>query len=583
MPEFPPCCVENVDNKGGKLCDWNSVCKPIQEALDKYCKDSGQNPCAPMPQMPNGQMCYCCCSCFAYNTPIEASLGEYVMVQDIVANVDEILAGSYAQGDSTPNWQERLVDYSSGISAGPGEAELEFDYMFYITYQAEDGSQAPQSMIVTVDHMFLRPNGKVTPVQYLAPNDKIVASHGGLADVRFVVPARYKGGLHHIMFDGFDNTTLDNHLLSANGVVTADYSVQLAYSTGNLNPDLVDQPSGEASLRASDRAYQARYANTEALAFVADKSRWPKGVTPIASESMINVPVYAKSYLTEAQAADVQANAPVLPPDNTINVTTALWLFDVYGSFFNTPIYLVDWQNETPNAYTWETNRQRFILLTGGLLRVAKFNQEGLAIIIAQLLAVAGGAACVGPADYDGVFSKLRQVWRDSLYFLTYSQGIEQIKALFSYVSEENARANPADICAQPSLDCRVQTMNAASSMMPLPSCANPDAYFGVVSAKAGRRYVAVAFNEPINPETGGSTDNYAIIGPEDGLVTVDSAEVDPLVPSQVRLCVTGLQPSTDYTVTVKDVLSAADIPIDPEHASADFRTSKKLQGEGQR
>jgi hypothetical protein len=575
MPDFPPCCITNVDNKKGKLCDWATVCKPIQDDLDTYCKDSGQNPCAAIPQMPNGQKCYCCCSCFAYNTPIEASLGEFVMVQDIVANIDEILAGSYAQGDSAPNWQERLVDYSSGINAGPGEPELEFDYMFYITYQVEDGSQAPQSMIVTVDHMFLRPNGKVTPVQYLAPNDKIVSAHGGFADVRFVVPARYKGGLHHIMFDGFDNKTLDNHLLSANGVVTADYSVQLAYSTGNLNPALIDEP-GENTLRASERAYHARYANTEALAFVADKTRWPKGMTPVAAEPMVNIPVYAKSYLTEAQAADIQANAPMLPPDNTTNVTTALWLFDIYGSFFDTPIYLVDWQNETPNAYTWETNRQRFILLTGGLLRVQYLNQEGLAIVLAHLVAVAGGAACVGPADYDGVFYKLRQVWRDSLFFSTYSVGIEEIQAVFGFVSEENSRAEPADICAQPSLDCRVQTMNAAASMMPLPSCANPDSYFGVVSAQAGKRYVAVAFNEPVNPETGGSTDNYAITGQEDGPVTVDSAEVDPLKPSEVRLCVSGLLPSTDYTVTVENVLSNTDTPIDPEHASANFRTPKK-------
>jgi hypothetical protein len=182
----------------------------------------------------------------------------------------------------------------------------------------------------------------------------------------------------------------------------------------------------------------------------------------------------------------------------------------------------------------------------------------------------------VGPADYDGVFYKLRQVWRDSLFFSTYSVGIEEIQAVFGFVSEENSRADPADICAQPSLDCRVQTMNAAASMMPLPSCANPDSYFGVVSAQAGKRYVAVAFNEPVNPETGGSTDNYAITGQEDGPVTVDSAEVDPLKPSEVRLCVSGLLPSTDYTVTVENVLSNTDTPIDPEHASANFRTPKK-------
>jgi hypothetical protein len=528
-----------------------------------------------MPQIPNGQLCYCCCSCFAYNTPIEMSPNEYVVVQDIVAEVDEILAGSYATLSGAPTWQPRVVDYSGGISAGPGESELQFDYMYYITYQVEDGSQPPQFMITTVDHLFLRPDGRVTPVQYLAPDDKIVNAHGGFSAVRFVVPARYRGGLHHLSFNGFDNQTLDQHLISANGVVTADYSVQLAYSSGELNPKLLDVPP-QADARASERAYQARYTNAESLAFIADKSAWPKGMTPVASEPMINVPLYAKSFVTAAQAADIQAKAPILAFDNTVNVTSAMWLYNIYGAFFPGPIYLVDWQNDLPNGYTWEVNRQRFILLTGGLLRIQRFNQEGLAMVLAHLVAVADGAACVGPADYDAVFARLRTVWRNAYYFTTFTAGFDQVKKLFSYVTPENSRADPADICAQPSLDCRVLTMEAAASMLPLPPCANPDIYFGVVGAAAGRniRYVSVRFNLAVNRETAESTDNYTItggIGTEG--VTIKAAEVSRAVPSTVRLTVRGLAPTTDYVVTVASVLSDAETPINPNHASADFRT----------
>lgn len=579
MPEFPPCCIENVHNIGGTLCDWNTVCKPVQDHLDKYCKDSGQNPCAAVPQVPDGKVCYCCCSCFAYNTPIEAAPGQFVLVQDIVANVDHILAGAYQKGSLAPIWEERVVNYSSGFSASPGEPELEFDYMYYVTYQVEDGSQPPQYMIVTVDHLFLRPDGKVTPVQFLAPDDRLVNAHGGFSIVSFVIPARYKGGLHHVSFDGFDNKTLKYHLISANGVVTADYSVQLAYSSGDLNPDLIDQPPKAVALRASETAYQARYANSKALAFVADKTLWPKGMTPTATDVMINVPIYAARFLTDAQAADVQAHAPMLPIDSTTNVTAVQWLFEVYGAFFSNPIYLVDWQNETPNAYTWEINRQRFILFTGGLLRIQRFNQEGLAFVLSHLVAVAGGLKCVGPADYDGVFAKMRQVWRNALYFSIYSQGLEQIRKLFGYVTPEHAEADPADICAQPSLQCRLSAMEAAASMRSLPACADPHNYFGVVSAKVGRnpRHVVVVFNEDVNPESGGTLTNYKITDAAGSAVPVLAAEVCRPARNEVRLRVAKFQHQATYTVTVTNVVSDTDKLIDPAHASAEFRTGKLL------
>lgn len=579
MPEFPQCCVENVKNIDGHLCTWD-FCKRIQDRLNKYCKDAGENPCAAVPQEEMGDPCYCCCSCFAYNTPIEAAVGDYVMVQDIVADVDQILAGSYKDGDAAPNWKQRVVDYSAGISAGAGEAELEFDYMYYIAYQVEDGSEPPQFILTTVDHLFLRPNGKVTPVQYLAADDLLVSSHGGFSRVMFVVPARYKGGLHHLTFDGFDNKTLDNHLLSANGVVTADYSVQLAYSNGNINPALIDTPPEDGLLRASENAYRARYSSKEALEFIADKNRWPAGMTPVAAEPMVNVPSYARPYFTTDQASDIQANAPMLPPDNTSNVATALWLFEIFESFFPGPIYLVDWQNEVPNAYTWEASRQRFILLTGGLLRVQKFSQEGLSLVLAHLVSVADGVECVGPADYEAVFTKTRQVWRNSLFQPSFRAGYDQVAALFDFVSEEHGRANPADICAQPSLSCRLLSMQEGASMGPLPDCANPDNYFGLVSAQSGRqqRHVVVKFNATVNPETAETVENYTITctGNDGGPVTVKAATVSSLVPSDVRLRVSGLVAQTDYLVVVENVLSSLDTPIDPEHNSAEFRTGQQ-------
>ena len=579
MPNYPPCCVENVKYRGGVLCEWD-LCREIQHEMDSYCKNDSINPCSAVPQYLNRKICYCCCSCFAYNTPIEAATGEYVAVQDIVANVDQILAGSYQPGAGAPQWKQRVVEYSWGIAAGEGEEELEFDYLYYIAYQTEDGSQPPQFILTTVDHLFLRPNGKVTPIQFLTPGDAIVNSHGGFSRVRFVVPARYRGGLHHVTFADFDNRTLDEHLISANGVVTADYAVQLAYSDGHLNPALVDAPADGPLLRASEDAYRAQYANQAALDFVSDSARWPTGMTPLAAEPMVNVPSQAKSFLTPEQAADVRASAPQLPPDNTENVSGALWLFEIFGAFFGKPVYLVDWQNETPNAYAWTVNRQVFVLLTGGLLRVQTISQEGLSLVLAHLVAASEGVACVGPADYDAVFSKTRRIWRDSLFAHAFSDGYDQVATLFGYVSEENAKGDPADICGRPSLECRLLAMREAARMGPLPDCANPDLWFGLVSAKTGRqlRHVAVTFNAALNKETAETTANYAIAPEEgDGKVKVEKAELSTLNPTEVRLQVTVLQQHADYRLTVANVLSASERRIDPGHDSAGFAAGKLM------
>src|SRR6185503_18430410 len=43
---------------------------------------------------PNGGYCYCCCSCFTRDTPIEKSPGAWVMVQDIEAGDTILAAGS---------------------------------------------------------------------------------------------------------------------------------------------------------------------------------------------------------------------------------------------------------------------------------------------------------------------------------------------------------------------------------------------------------------------------------------------------------------------------------------------------------
>ena len=279
---FPQCCVQNVAKKGGKLCSWD-YCAELQPYVNQYCRNTGQPPCGAVPAQEDGQPCYCCCPSWGfYNAPIEASPGEHVMAQDIAAGADRILAGCYREGDDAPTWEPRAVDYAGSLAADGTGDEPDFDYMYYVAYQREDGSEPPRFILATVDHLFLGPSGKLKPIQRLQPDDRLVNAHGGHSRVKFTVPARFKGGLHHLGFDGFDNKTLDFHLLSINGVVTADYAVQLAYSNGELDLELVDLPPQPEQPGGWRDAVPVRPANPAALDFINDRTRWPAGMTPRA-------------------------------------------------------------------------------------------------------------------------------------------------------------------------------------------------------------------------------------------------------------------------------------------------------------
>ncbi|MBF9264061.1 hypothetical protein [Paracidovorax cattleyae] len=568
MPDYLPGCVEKVKAKNGKLCSWDNVCKIVQDNTDVYCKNrldhDGTPFDEPVPNVENGKPCFCCCSCFAQHTPIEVSPGEFVAVRDIETR-DFVLSGFEQNGQM--QWQPSEIVLSNGI--GP---KLEFDYMYYVQYMSGEFNQ---QMIVTVDHLFLLENGKVKPVQYLNPQDRLRRPDGTVAEVLFVLSAKYVGGVHHVSFAGFDNTTLNGHLLSANGVITSDYSVQLAYSAGQLNPALLDRPAAPP-LRVGTAEYAAQFENPAQRAFLADPERWPAGLEPLP-RPLINVPATARAFFTEAQARQLQAAAPSYPANSSINMATLRWLMNtIYGSYRPKTTFLLDWENPLPNIYGWQGDGTTYVLVTGGLALIEGLQYEGLALMMAHGIAAGSGLMCVGPADYDAVFSVLRMNWSNALFFDVFAAGLDQVTTLFSHI--QDSEANPDNICNQPSLQCRLDTYNAALSMMPLPACATPVSAFSLEGAKAGRALdgVVASFSLSVDVSSAESTDNYTI-SPEDPThvpVTVDSAIVRGKGGGRtVRLLTTGLQPGQNYELSVDGVQSKDGASLNPQKRTAVFTT----------
>jgi hypothetical protein len=561
-------CIENVKNKGGVICT-DSFCAEIQGEIDQWCHDARREDWTPIPEYdPNlngpekGGKCYCCCSCFAYDTPIEVTPGEFALVQNIETG-DTVLAAGLDL-----DWRPKQVEMATGWYS-----ETKLVTMYYVRYEFPDGPESQRDILVTADHLFLMASNRLKAVQDLVPGDRIRRADGQEAEVTFVAVGSYVGGIRSLQMGEFDGLNLDGHLLNANGIVSADYAVQVYYASEHLPPDFLEEVADGAP-RVGEPEYKAIYTNPAYEAFAADPETWPAGFS-LVRRSAVTPPPSAKSFLTEAQALDVQANAPHSGESNPNPAENVLYLFDITRAFFPNTTLLLDWEENLPNAYAWDAWGQQMIVITGGLARITTLRRDGLALILSTMLAYRyPDIVCMGDADYKGPFLILREMWQDDLYFDVMDNALPQISELFDYIAPDHRGGQPGKICIVPSTECRMKTYQAAYSMLGLPDCAKTPVTepFELKQARAlSLSQVAVTFSRPVNPPTAESAENY-LLQPQ---ATVTAARLNPNNASRIDLDVEGLAATTSYLLTVKDVLSEDNVPIDPQHDTATFKTPK--------
>lgn len=552
-------CTEAIKKEKPPVTCSEAFCIKIRERIDKYCHKSQLPTDTPVPQEENGQECWCCCSCFAYDTPIEVSEGSFALIQDLWSG-DKVRA----TGPDVSQWEEKEVTYVGGM--GP---DIEIDFMFHTAYSYGDGPVEVRFIITTSDHLLLMSSGKLKAIQFLAPGDELRRADGGIARVLFNVPGQYRGGVRHIALGDFDGKDLNGHLMNSNGIISADFGVQAHYVANNLTETLLEELPDDAAQAGTGR-YRSMYPSPEAEQFLGDKQAWPKGFIPHA-HTLLNIPATAYSFLTQAQAEDIeQAHAHDIYASNN-DLMTLRYLYKLLNTLFPNITYLVDWENELPNAYAWEQYGEKFVVVTGGLSRSKEIRRNGLSLIVSTLLAYHDGNKCVGPADYEGAFQFMRQLWFGDLYFSAFNGAYEEVSAFFSLISAANSKENPDNICAQPSIECRLQTYKAAKIMDDLPACATPKAEaLELVSAAASpdRRKVTVTFNRPLDPPTAQTSANYTV----DPKSKVAAAKLDPKNDTVVVLNVAALRKNTQYTLKVANVTSIDNKPLDPDHSSVTFK-----------
>lgn len=578
-------CLATIKMMGGEPCGTDfSHCNTtiIQRYAEAICSCApgypdgcaGTNPppnccsytaASPIPVISDN--CYCCCGCMANHTPVAVSATEYKSIEDFAIN-DRVYV---ADDVSLQTWRQRLVEWSSGT--GPGT-----NTMIKVTYGDADDNDY---LIVNRAQPFLMSDRTLKLATKLVPGtDALVTGAGTARPVLALEIGSFDQGLHHIATSTQPATSPNQHLILAKGIVCGDWALQVALTTANAvslgfaaghaddpelgttayeeaNPDLTVTPFSAAIMEHVGSADDPRF-----TAFGASSTQIPED---------------APGFLTQDQAWELQGAVPQLPPTSDAGKAVMFYLFKLFNAFYPEIGFYLDNENTLPNAYAFNAYGQRFVVVTGGLIRTQGVGFEMLAFVLARAMASFDGGpplndagySCTGQADYAAIAGVILQVWIGLQSAPIVKGAMTQVSALFGNIVQNRGGTNT---CMGVSLDCRIQAMQAAYDLLPLPQCAGgpPDPALEVSSAagSAGDPHgtVTVTFSLPVDPDTASELGNYAF----DPLVDSYSARVADDDRSSVVISA-DVTAGQEYTVKVTGVLSIEQQPLVPQHSSATF------------
>jgi hypothetical protein len=409
-------------------------------------------------------------------------------------------------------------------------------------------------------------------VQHLIPGDKLTGRDGIIAEVQFVVQGEYNTSVQSIeMLGKLDPKTLEGHLINSNGIISADYAVQVYHETNNLDEKHIYSFSNPNSVyEVGSEEYSKSFASQKLTDFLEDEESWPKGFIP-KRHNIINIPKTAYSFLNRKQEQDVYDNAEFNSYTNVVGRNDVERLFAFSQMHFPNLKCILDWHNRRPNAYAWSQANQNFLVVTGGLVRLKGLYLEGNSLIIAFLQAYFEGKKCKGFADYEAI-DNLRDLWPDTILANLVPEAIKQVKWIFDFVSEENSKGDPNNICEDPSLDCRIQTYWNSFSFLGIPDCALPNPeYLKLERAFANieNTQVNVIFDDKLDIASASNISNYEFI-PK---VEITKAEVDKTNSKNVILYVNNLKAESKYILSVGQVKSIHNTGLFPGDDSLIIKT----------
>ncbi len=451
-----------------------SHCGSIDVELNEVCKQEGWAVGHPVITRDEKGPCQCHCSCLALDTPLAASEGKYIPIQSF--RVGDMV---WATGPDL-NFKEFEVKYSNGTI---GDAEQ--PYSIFLEY--EDGF-----LIVTADHLFFMPNGKLKRADKLCISDELISPEGDRVEIKIVSMGTFFGGFHHIATSTDDpKGDLNGHLLDTNGVVSADYAVQLFYKEWTGKTGLFVDDHDELPILGTPE-YKEKYGvliepetgqtkgNVKIAGGTLSRGNGKKVFVPMGAAG-IDIPEDAVSFISKKEAEEL-AKYPRRPFTDPDAQAWTEYLLTQYKAFYPNVEFAVDWYNDEVNAYAYRQGGIGHVVLLGGLIRFPAIEVEGLALVIAHEIGhLIGGPpfypatdlSCEGQADYYGVRNVMRVVWFGSYYYDVTVKSIRQMSEFFGLPPFTTADSKMTLAgCGHPPGPCRIETYNAALDLQQKPDCA---------------------------------------------------------------------------------------------------------------
>jgi hypothetical protein len=389
--------------------------------------------------------------------------GSWKKIEDFAVG-DKVLT---LQKDNS--WKETEVKFSSG-TVGDGSP-----VPFTVFVELDNGVQ----LIVTPDHPFLMPDGKLRRASTLALTDMLTSSDLKPVSIKRLEFGVYTGGIHNI------STSLSQlkedkygHLINTGGIVSGDYYAQLYLADEETIRPMIGTTEYDAA-RPAVLGLKA----IEPIEPKAIGTHFFKPYTPFKA------PAGAIHFLPEGTQAKPGMLRPLTDP---VPREIAEYLVHNFSRFFPDITYHVEWADNTVNAYAWIEGGRKHVALLGGLVRHVAMGVEGLGLVTAHEIGHHyGGAptypnsplACEGQADYWGASIGMREVWWGPEYVRQMQAAVPQLDALFSGVivpanvdaaflpTDPKAKAAPLT-CGHPPPACRKLTYQAAMEAQPKPVCA---------------------------------------------------------------------------------------------------------------
>lgn len=421
--------------------------------------------------------CTCSCSCLAFGTPVLLENGVTESIEKISVG-DTILAAG-----RDLKWAKSTVEFSQGTS---GVSPQPFTVL--ITY-------LDTAIAVTSDHIFLMADGMLKAADRLVVGDELTAPDGSPIEIKSVHIGDYTAGFHHIATKKeVPSEDLAGHLIVTNGVVSADYIVQIAHRGGALasrfssdHPVLpvVGSPQyvalyGDSCRKDPGDTSVARIAKEADVPLYEDLVK-KAGESPVfvpADRTRLTIPPDAHGFLSEEEA-EAKRSEPMRPWNDPQSREWTEYLISHHKTYYPQVVYHLDWADDTVNAYAWVQNGVRHVAILGGLVRHFALELEGIAVVLAHELAhhyggpptFPTGASCEGQSDYYGVRTIMRRVWFGQFYITMTDSGIAQMARFFGVPNSPTAPGGNAG-CSHPAGACRIATYHAAVSLSGRPTCA---------------------------------------------------------------------------------------------------------------